>query len=148
MANSQEISVYCDSCNAHIIIMLATSEVNVTDFLSTLIKRLRLHCDSCGNMSEVNLERPSRNPAVTRVHLESYRVLMSEMTNLGLNAKLEWEKAQDIQSLLRLFGMQCGELEDKLKNPNRAIPSRGALWIELSHGSCKEIQDMLQDKVV
>lgn len=145
---SEELSVYCDICNAQIIVMVATSESGVTDFISNLVKRLRLHCDSCGNMSEVSLERPAKNPSITRVHLDSYRILMSEMTDLGLNAKLEWDKAQDIQSLLTLFGMHCDELDVKLKNPNSAVPSRGALWIELSHQSCSQIKDMLKDKVV
>lgn len=148
MDKSQEISVYCDICNAQIVVMVATSEGSATDFISNLVKRLRFHCDACGNMGGVSLERPAKNPSITRVHLDSYRILMSEMTDLGLSAKLEWDKAQDIQSLLTLFDMHCDELDAKLKNPNSAVPSRGALWIELSHRSCSEIKDMLQDKVV
>ena len=144
---NESLRLPCDVCKNAVFLEVTCTDKAVLESVGDMVVRLKIVCSSCKQDSSTDPIPPFQHPSVTKSHLESYNILMAEMVDARMDARLEWEQATEIQSLLKTFGLSAPELDAKLANPNAATPSRGALWIVLSYESCEKIRDMLKDKM-
>lgn len=142
--------ILCDKCTKDIAVDLSCTDESVFHSIIDMVARIKIHCQSCNHHTENSALTVSGdialNPTITQIQLESYKILMSEMTDSGFDAKLEWGHAENLKSLLANLGLSNGELDNRLANPNLATPSKGILWIELSNTACRQISDALKEK--
>lgn len=148
---SNGLVVECDKCASIIQINITATDQSVVNALVDMASKIKIVCQICDGTDTSNRNigyKLAQNPKVSKIQLESYQILMAELGDERFDAHLEWEHVQNLRALLLLFGLDNEALNKILANPNNATPSKGALWVTLSHETCKEISELLKDKVV
>jgi hypothetical protein len=148
---SHGLVVECDKCASIIQISINATDQSVVNALIDMAGKMKIVCQVCDGTDTSNRNigyKLAQNPKVSKIQLESYQILMAEMGDERFDAHLEWEHVQNLRALLLLFGLNNDTLNKILANPNHATPSKGALWVTLSSELCKEISELLKDKVI
>lgn len=141
---NQNFNFQCDKCDKNIVINLSCTDDSVFQSIIIVIKQIRIICEACSQCAVVSVDdNDSRQTHIDKLHLESLKILMSEMVDQRMDAKIEWTHAQNIRALMSTFDLHCDELDSQLNNPNKAVMSNNAMWVVLPYHVCELIRDAL-----
>lgn len=139
--HEQNISILCESCKKTYDCSILIEDEHICDDIKNILTRIKFNCSQCSVLVASNND--SRQTHIDKLHLESLKILMSEMVDQRMDAKIEWTHAQNIRALMSTFDLHCDELDSQLNNPNKAVMSNNAMWVVLPYHVCELIRDTL-----